>query len=62
MVVNSVDIGQELRSFENIDTYLVGGKMQQSGTLVDSLAMEFISRMHFDLCSIPASNELSQRS
>ena len=52
VVVNSVDIGRELRSFENIEVYLVGGKMRRSGSLVDSLATEFVSRMHFDLCFI----------
>lgn len=26
VVVNSVDIGKELRSFENIDVYIAGGK------------------------------------
>lgn len=52
VVVNSVDIGKELRSFENIDVYLAGGKMRQSGSLVDSLATEFVSRMHFDFCFI----------
>lgn len=52
VVVNSVDIGKELRSFENIEVYIAGGKMRQSGSLVDSLATEFISRMHFDLCFI----------
>lgn len=52
VVVNSVDIGKELRSFENIEVYLAGGKMRQSGSLVDSLATEFVSRMHFDLCFI----------
>ncbi|MBR4959640.1 MAG: DeoR/GlpR transcriptional regulator [Clostridia bacterium] len=50
IVTNSVDIGQKLRSFDNTDVYLAGGKMRQSGSLVDSLAVEFISRMHFDLC------------
>lgn len=52
VVVNSVDIGKELRSFDNIDVYIVGGKMRQSGSLVDSLANEFVSRLHFDLCFI----------
>lgn len=52
IVVNSVDIGKELRSFENIDVYIAGGKMRRSGSLVDSLATEFISRLHFDLCFI----------
>lgn len=52
VVINNVDIAKALREFENIDVYLVGGKMRQSGSLVDSLANEFISRMHFDLCFI----------
>lgn len=49
VVVNSVDLGKELRQFKNIDVYITGGKMRQSGSLVDSLATEFIRRMHFDL-------------
>lgn len=52
VVVNSVDIGKELRDFQNIDVYISGGKMRQSGSLVDSLANEFVSRLHFDLCFI----------
>ncbi len=52
VIVNSVDIGKELRSFDNIDVYITGGKMRQSGSLVDSLANEFVSRLHFDLCFI----------
>lgn len=52
VIVNSVDIGKELRSFDNIDVYIAGGKMRQSGSLVDSLANEFVSRLHFDLCFI----------
>ena len=50
VVVNSVDIGKELRDFENLEVYLAGGKMRRSGSLVDSLANEFVSRLHFDLC------------
>lgn len=52
VIVNSVDIGKKLREFDNIDVYIVGGKMRQSGSLVDSLANEFVSRLHFDLCFI----------
>ncbi|MBD5156924.1 MAG: DeoR/GlpR transcriptional regulator [Butyrivibrio sp.] len=52
VVVNSVDIARELRSFDNIDVYVAGGRMRQSGSLVDSLANEFVSRLHFDLCFI----------
>ena len=50
VVVNSVEIGKELRPFENIEVYVTGGKMRQSGSLTDSLATEFVSRIHFDLC------------
>lgn len=52
VIVNSVDIARELRSFDNIDIYVAGGKMRQSGSLVDSIANEFVSRLHFDLCFI----------
>lgn len=52
LVVNSVDIGKELRSLSNADVYIAGGKMRQSGSLVDSLAAEFVSRIHFDICFI----------
>jgi len=48
LVVNNVDVAKALRSFENVDVYLAGGKMRQSGSLVDSLATRFVSQMHFD--------------
>lgn len=50
VVINSVDMGKELRDFENIDVYLAGGKMRRSGSLTDSLATEYVSRLHFDVC------------
>ena len=52
VVVNSVDIAKELRAFDNIDVYIVGGKMRQSGSVVDSFANEFVSHLHFDMCFI----------
>lgn len=52
VVVNSVDIANRLRKFDNIEVYVAGGKMRQSGSVVDSLANEFVSRMHFDICFI----------
>lgn len=55
VVVNSVDIGKELRDFDNVDVYITGGKMRQSGSLVDSLANEFVSRLHFDICFLTGS-------
>lgn len=50
VVVNNVDIAQKLRKFDNADVYVAGGKMRQSGSLVDSMAAEFVRRLHFDLC------------
>lgn len=50
VVVNSVDLGKELRDFEMLDVYIAGGKMRRSGSVTDSLAAEFVSRLHFDLC------------
>ena len=55
VVVNSVDTAKGLMSFDNIDVYLAGGKMRQSGSLVDSLARDFVSRLHFDICFITGS-------
>lgn len=52
VVINSVDLGKMLRGFGNVEVYLAGGKMRQSGSLVDSMATEFVSRLHFDLCLI----------
>lgn len=60
VIVNSVDLGKELRRFGNIDVYVVGGKMRQSGSLVDSLAVEFISKIHFDKCFITGSGLTSE--
>lgn len=50
VVVNSVDMGKELRDFENTDVYIAGGKMRRSGSVTDSLAADFVSHLHFDLC------------
>ena len=55
VIVNSVDLGKELREFKQIEIYLAGGKMRQSGSFVDSLACEFVSRIHFDLCFLTGS-------
>ena len=50
LVVNNVDVAKVLRDFENVDVYLAGGKMRQSGSLVDSFATNFVSQLHFDVC------------
>lgn len=60
VVINSIDIGKELKCLDNIDVYVAGGKMRQSGSLVDSLANEFVSRLHFDLCFITGAGLTSE--
>ena len=50
VVTNSVDMGKALRRFDNIDVYIAGGKMRQSGSMVDSFATAFVSSLHFDSC------------
>lgn len=52
LIVNSVDIAKALREFDNVDVYVAGGKMRQSGSIVDSFASSFVSNLHFDLCFI----------
>lgn len=54
-VVNCVDFAKELRDFENIDVYIAGGKMRKSGSLVDTFAIDFVSKLHFDVCFITGS-------
>lgn len=49
LVVNNIDLANRLRGLKNADIYTVGGKMRGSGSLVDSMATEFVSRMHFDI-------------
>ena len=49
LVVNNADIANRLRAYPNIDVYIAGGLMRKSGSIVDSMAREFMSRLHFDL-------------
>ncbi|MBQ3485379.1 MAG: DeoR/GlpR transcriptional regulator [Clostridia bacterium] len=52
LVVNNADIAARLRPFTNIDVYLAGGRMRPSGSIVDSMAVDFMSRLHFDVAFI----------
>ncbi len=49
LVANNVEMGHELRAFDNIDVYIAGGKMRRSGSVTDSLATAFVSNIHFDI-------------
>lgn len=50
VVVNSADMARDLRPFGNADVYVIGGKMRQSGTIVDPSAVENASKYRFDAC------------
>ncbi|MCH5348816.1 MAG: DeoR/GlpR transcriptional regulator [Oscillospiraceae bacterium] len=52
VVVNSADMAEGLRAFGNFDVYIIGGKMRQSGSIVDATALENVSRFRFDTCFI----------
>lgn len=52
LVVNSIDLANRLRHLTNADIYVAGGKMRQSTSVVDSMATDFVSHMHFDVCFI----------
>lgn len=55
IVVNHVELACDFRKFDNIDVYVAGGKMRKSGSIVDTLSNDFISRMHFDKCFLTGS-------
>jgi len=52
LVVNSVALANELKYWDNVEVYIVGGKMRMHGTasLVDGFAQDFIAGMQMDLC------------
>lgn len=51
LVVNSVALADELKFWDNITVYITGGKMRMHsrGSMVDTLAADFVKNMHFDL-------------
>lgn len=56
LVLNSVALADELKFWDNITVYIVGGKMRQHSTasLVDSFATAFVKNMHFDVSLLTA--------
>lgn len=48
VVTSSIIVADELRSNENIETFLVCGKIRPNGHLVDALATEFIKTLRID--------------
>jgi DeoR/GlpR family transcriptional regulator of sugar metabolism len=56
LVVNSVTLADQLKLWDNVTVYIVGGKIRQHSTacLVDSFATSFIRNMHFDVSLMTA--------
>lgn len=52
VVVNSADMASDLRALKNADIYVIGGKMRQSGSIVDASAVESASHYRFDACFV----------
>lgn len=52
VVTNSIILAEELRTRENISTILLGGEMNNKGSLYDSFAVEMIKKLRFDKCFI----------
>jgi len=51
LVVNSVTLAEQLKYWDNVSVYIVGGKMRQhaTATLVDSFATDFVKKINFDI-------------
>jgi len=56
LVVNSVALADELKFWDNITVYVTGGKMRMHsrGNMVDTLAVNFVKNMNFDLNFVTA--------
>ncbi|WP_442604413.1 DeoR/GlpR family DNA-binding transcription regulator [Paenibacillus sp. KN14-4R] len=51
VVTNSLKVAQTIREWDNIEAYVIGGKLHaKSGNLNDALAIEQIQRFSLDLC------------
>lgn len=49
VVTNSIDNASVLREYDNITVFVVGGRLRQSGRVVDSFAQDFVRNMRFDV-------------
>lgn len=56
LVINSASLANELKYWDNITVYIVGGKMRMHAatSIVDSFATAFVKNMHFDLSLLTA--------
>ncbi len=52
VVTNSLTVAAELRTWDNIETYLTGGKLRPRGFITDPKAIETIKNMRLDIAFI----------
>ncbi|KRF44068.1 DeoR/GlpR family DNA-binding transcription regulator [Paenibacillus sp. Soil787] len=53
IVTNSLKIAQCIREYDNIDSYLIGGKLRAaSGNMIDPLAIEQVRKFSLDICFV----------
>ncbi|HET7578786.1 MAG TPA: DeoR/GlpR family DNA-binding transcription regulator [Bacillales bacterium] len=50
VITNSTVVAEQLKARENIETFMVCGKVRPSGSVVDALATEFIKTLKIDTC------------
>lgn len=50
VVTNSVEVAYHLRETENIQVYLIGGRVKTSGNMTDAIANELARQFSIDLC------------
>ncbi|MGO4183541.1 DeoR/GlpR family DNA-binding transcription regulator [Paenibacillus sp. TAF43_2] len=52
VVTNAIRVADALKDREEIDVYLIGGKVKSSGNISDTLANQFLRQFTLDLCFV----------
>ncbi|MEI5907465.1 DeoR/GlpR family DNA-binding transcription regulator [Bacillus spongiae] len=52
VITNSIVIANKLKDFENIDTLLIGGIINSSGSITDTISIDFIKNFVIDVCFV----------
>lgn len=53
IVTNAMKIADSIRDWDNVDAYLIGGKLRTtSGNFIDPLAIEQVRKFSFDICFV----------
>ncbi|MBD3919771.1 DeoR/GlpR transcriptional regulator [Paenibacillus sp. PR3] len=53
IVTNAMKIADTIKGWDNVDAYLIGGKLRTtSGSFIDPLAIEQVRKFSFDICFV----------